>query len=244
MTFKIELINHKVIKNAFESISKIVNEITLTADKEGIHLRSLDKSHITFITMELNYKLFDQYQCDEPTKIAVDCTEFTKILKKCKTTDTLELTVDEDNLIILMKGDATRKFKLRQIDMEYDNPIPPQIEHPYNITIQSDLLKDYINDMSLYSEVVQFGVDEDYFIISSEGQNGEAEIKYIHGENIKEYVKSKFAIEKLQDMLKSSKFAKNTILYIGEDMPLKLIMELTTGDGELGFLLAPRLSEE
>ena len=244
MTFKIELINHKVIKNAFESISKIVNEITLTADKEGIHLRSLDKSHITFITMELNYKLFDQYQCDEPTKIAVDCTEFTKILKKCKTTDTLELTVDEDNLIILMKGDATRKFKLRQIDMEYDNPIPPQIEHPCNITIQSDLLKDYINDMSLYSEVVQFGVDEDYFIISSEGQNGEAEIKYIHGENIKEYVKSKFAIEKLQDMLKSSKFAKNTILYIGEDMPLKLIMELTTGDGELGFLLAPRLSEE
>ena len=51
MTFKIELINHKVIKNAFESISKIVNEITLTADKEGIHLRSLDKSHITFITI-------------------------------------------------------------------------------------------------------------------------------------------------------------------------------------------------
>ena len=83
MTFKIELTNHKTIKNAFESIEKIVDEITLTADKEGIHLRSLDKSHITFIMMELNYKLFDQYQCDEPTKIQIDCTEFMKILKKC-----------------------------------------------------------------------------------------------------------------------------------------------------------------
>ena len=244
MTFKIELINHKTLKNAFESIEKIVDEITLTADKEGIHLRSLDKSHITFIMMELNYKLFDEYQCDEPTKIQIDCTEFTKIIKKCKTSDILELTVDENNLIIIMKGDATRKFKLRQIDMEYDNPQPPMIEHPCNITIQSDLLKDYINDMSIYSEVVQFSVDEDYLIISTEGQKGEAEIKYIHGENIKEYVKSSFAIDKLQDMLKSSKFAKNTILYIGEDMPLKLIMELETGDGDLGYLLAPRLSEE
>lgn len=54
MTFKLELHNHKIIKEAFESISRIVDEVTLICDSEGIHLSALDRSHITFCNMELS----------------------------------------------------------------------------------------------------------------------------------------------------------------------------------------------
>ena len=66
MTFKIELTNHRILKSAFESIEKIVDEITLVADSDGLHLNTLDKSHITFITLDLDKTFFDEYQCDVP----------------------------------------------------------------------------------------------------------------------------------------------------------------------------------
>ena len=88
-----------------------------------------------------------------------------------------------------------------------------------------------------------FALDEDYFIISSEGQNGNAEIKYLQGENVDRIVQSNFSIEKLQDILKANKFTEECILNIGDDVPLQLVMNLVTGDGKLGYLLAPRLNE-
>lgn len=241
---KLELTNHNILKAAFESITNIVDEITMTADDEGLHLRSLDKSHITFITMDLKKELFDTYECEDKETFAIDCTEFTKMLKKGKPSDRLELELTSEELYIIFKGDATRTFKILFVDMEYDSPVPPTIEHPCSVRIPSDLLKTYINDMEDFNESLTFIVDEDYLRIKSEGQMGAAEIEYLHGENITSVVRSNFSIPKLQDMLKASKFSKECILDIGEDMPLKLRMELVTGDGFIEYLLAPRLEQE
>ena len=245
MTFKLQLLNgNTLFKNAFESIEKIVDEVTLTADSDALHLRCLSRDHITFITLDLEKTVFDEYLCDKPEKMAIDCTEFMKVLKTGKKDDTLELTTDENNLIIIFKGDATRQFKIRFIDMEYDNPQPPQIPVPCHISIDSNLIKDYINDMDLYDEKLTFTVDEDYLNITANGQMGEGEIKYIHGENIQEVVKSTFSIPKLKEILRSSKFSKECILGLGDDMPIIVTFNLITGDGKLEYLLAPRLEQD
>ena len=179
MAFKVELSNNSVIKNSFESISKLVDEITLTADSEGMHLRALDRSHITFITLDLDKTLFDEYECDVPEKMAIDCDDFYKLLKKCEKDDMLKLSVDESNLLITFEGDARRKFKLPFIDMEYDNPTPPNIDLPCKITIPSTLLKNYIDDMGFFSDKLDFIIDENYFKVKTSGQKGEAETEKI-----------------------------------------------------------------
>ena len=241
MTFKVEINNHTTLKSAFESITAIVDEIALEFDSEGMHLRALDKSHITFITMDLNVQFFDQYQCDKPERLFLDATEFMKMLKKCKSNDILEFDIDESSLTMIMKGDAVRRFKIQFIDMSYDSPQPPLIESPCNISIPSGLLKDYISDMKDFDEKVVFQVDEDYFTIIAEGQMGRGEVQYLHGESINEVVTSSFSIPKLLEMLKASKFSEECKLGIGEDMPLILRMDLITADGYIEFLLAPRI---
>ena len=241
---KLELTNHNILKSAFESISTIVDEIVIIADKDALHLRALSKEHITFITMELQKTLFDSYQCDTPEKMFLDAEDFYKMLKKAKNNDILEITADENEITITLKGDATRKFKLQYIDFSYDNPQPPLIDIPYHINIPSGLLKDYINDMTDFDDKLIFTVDHDYFRIIAEGQKGNAEIEYIHGENIRETVTSHFSIPKLQEILKANKFSKTCTLNIGNDMPLIIKYDLITGDGYLEYLLAPRLSEE
>ena len=93
MTFKATLTNNNIFKTAFESIAKIIDEVTLTADSEGLRLRALDRSHITFISMDLEAGLFDEYTCDAPEKISIDATEFLQILKHGKSNDILQLSV-------------------------------------------------------------------------------------------------------------------------------------------------------
>ena len=244
MTFKLELSDNALFKNAFGSISNIVDEVTLTADSEALHLRCLDKSHITFITMELNKTVFDEYQCDAPEKMSIDCDDFNQILKKSKKDDILKLSTDDNNLLITFEGDARRKFTLPFIDLEYDNPVPPTINHPCHINISSSLLKDYIDDMDFFSEKLKFIVDENYFKVSADGQKGSAETEYLHGKNIFEVVEACFNIPKLKEIMKAHKFSKECNVYVGDDMPLRINFTLPTGDGKLEYLLAPVLEQD
>lgn len=244
MSFKAELSDIKIFKEAFESISRIIDEVQMQVDSDGLRLRALDRSHITFVMFELKAHVFDEFFCDVPEKINLDCSELFKVLKKSKTSDILRLSVDEGNFIIIFEGDASRKFNIRLIDLEYDNPTPPNIDLPCKITVPSKLLGDSLGDMDLFSDKLIFQIDQDYFTIKTDGEFGDADIKYIHGENIRQIAESRFSIEKLADMLKSNKFSDECIIELGNEMPLKLTMNLPAGQGYLSFLLAPRIEQD
>lgn len=241
MVFKIELINNTIFKIIFESVTRIIDEVTLLCDKEGMHLTALDKSHITFVELDLGKTLFDTYQCDDPIKISIDCEEFLKVLKRMKTSDILELTIDEGNLITIFKGDSERKFNIRLIDSEYEPFSPPEINHPINIQVPSQLLSDALADMRIFSEILKIKVDQDYLKILNTGEIGDGEISYIHGEQINTTVEATYSIPMLENIMKASKFSEECILKFGDDKPLSLTFELATGDGKLSYLLAPRI---
>ena len=149
--FKAELSDSSILKTSFDAISSIVDEVQIQTDSEGMRLDALDRSHITFVHLELNVDLFDKYVCDEPEKINIDTDEFMRVLKRSKANDRVLMAVDEGNFIITFEGEATRTFKIRLIDIEYDNPAPPQLQHPTKFEVPFTLLKDSINDIEIFS---------------------------------------------------------------------------------------------
>ena len=76
------------------------------------------------------------------------------------------------------------------------------------------------------------------------GLKGSAETKYIHGSQVNEYVKSKYSIQKLTEIMKAKGFSEQVTLSLGNDLPLQLELKLVTGDGKLEFLLAPRIEND
>ena len=126
--FKAELSDSSILKTSFDAISSIVDEVQIQTDSEGMRLDALDRSHITFVHLELKASLFDEYVCDVPEKINIDTGEFMSVLKRAKSQDRVIMSLDEGNFIITFEGDATRTFKIRLIDIEYDNPTPPELE--------------------------------------------------------------------------------------------------------------------
>lgn len=236
-----EISNNRIIKDCLETICIIIDELVFEADSEGIRLRALDKSHISFIDMEWKSILFDTYQCTEPVSFTVDASELLKIIKRIKTNDVLSMGLDEGNLILTYNGDSTRTFKLRLIDVEYETPTPPTVEYPVTLSIPVKVFDDAISDAELYGEKISLSCDNDYFITSAEGEFGVNHNRYLHGENIGDYVKSTYSIPKIKEMLKGKSLSHEVKLGLGDDLPLTLEYHSPTNDYKLGFLLAPRL---
>ncbi len=236
------------IKSSFEAISSIVSEVQIkVSSDEGLTLDALDKSHITLIHFNLKPDYFDEFECPEPLKLDVDADEFYKIMKRGKSDDIMILSADEGNLIIIYEGLSghERKFKTRLIEIYGEMPAPPEI--PYvndEITVNTKLLKQSVEDMELVGDRVVMKVDEDNFRMESEGDYGDAFMKVLHGKKIEQEVKSVFSLEKIKEMTKADKFSDISKLYIGNDLPIKWIMPLPKDEGELSFILAPRKEQE
>lgn len=237
-----ELMDNKIFKECFKSISRIIDEAIIECDNEGIRLKALDRGHVTFVGLSLKRDVFDVYVCDEPVKISVDTYDLNNILRRCKNNDVLKLYCDEDNLIIVFDGDSRRTFKLRLIGLDYETPNPPMLDLPVRIELPFNVLNDALGDVELYSDKVRFVVDENCLSIMGDDEYGECEVKYIHGVNVNGVVESVFSMEKIVDMLKSN-VSDNIILNLGNDTPFILSLPISEGSG-LTFLLAPRLEED
>jgi len=242
--FKAELSNPNILKTSFDAISSIVDEVQIQTDSEGIRLDALDRSHITFVHLELKSSLFDEFVCDEPEKINIDTDEFVKVLKRSKSDDRVIMSLDEGNFIITFEGEAKRTFKIRLIDIDQEPPSPPELDHPTQFEIPFTLLKDSIADIDIFSDKISLMVDNEYFKAGAEGEFGDANIEYLHGEKIDNEAKSVFSLEKISEMLKADKFSDIATIKLGDDMPLDLKLKMVSDDGELSFLLAPRIEAE
>ena len=241
---KFEVSDVKSFKTIIDGLSVLVDECGFEFGTDRVEVNALDKSHTTFMSVELDKYYFDEYDCESPFLAIVDTQQLNKIMKRCKNDDRLICETDSMNMILTFKGDSDRTFTLRLIDNEYESPKPPMIDYPITISIPSGLFNDTLGDLKILSDVIKIRVDEDYIRFDGEGQFGDAEIKYIHGENIREYVESSFSIEKLTEIMKIKDFSETLTLSLGNDIPIHIKSELVTRDARLTFLLAPRISNE
>ena len=66
----------------------------------------------------------------------------------------------------------------------------------------------------------------------------------MHGEKIVAKAQYLFSFEKIREMLKADKFSDIVMISLGDDMPVTLTLRRVADDGELSFLLAPRIESE
>lgn len=244
MFMELELIDNELFKTAFESISKIVDEVVCNIDSEGFYVNAIDRSHICFVQLTLQKELFDSFSCSVPERICLDTIQFMQILKRVKKNDVLGLKVDENNLIVDLKGVVDKTFKIRLIDTDYETQKPPSIPFDVGAYIESSMLKDALGDMELFADSLSIKIDEELLSIFTDGEFGDAKFEFLHGEKVNETVQSSFSISKLKDILSASRFSEFATIYIGNDMPLQLVFRTLDENGELSFLLAPKINQE
>ena len=240
--FKIKLEDISLLKESFQSISGLVNDVQIEIDDDGLRVSAIDTSHITFIHLSLNKESFESFEYDKPQKINLDCGEFMTFLKRAsKDTTMMELDCDGQYLTIKYNAKVNKTFKLKLFDVEGYVPELPEIPFVSRVNISSSLFKEIVSDISTFSEKLRISNENDKIVFDAYGDYVDATIEYDPGEKLDD-CNSIFSLDKIREMMKASKFAQSCWLNYGEDVPLML--EYSGDSGVLKFLLAPRIEDD
>ena len=228
-------------KNSVDAIAALIDEGTLDIGEDGFKLRAMDPSQIALIDFFLPKKAFEEYKIDKETSIGVDFSELSKITRRCRLEDNIELSLDS-RFSMKFSGETTRKFDISVIDSTSTPPKEPNIDFTVEIKIGASILKESLKDAEQISNHVALLAEKD-LSIAAEGDTGSVDIKIpsnnILGMDVKEKTKSVFSLDQLNNLLKAADQSSIIQLKLRSDSPLRL--EYAIGEGRVVYYLAPRI---
>jgi len=248
---KLTLAEPKYLKDSISIISDLVNEGRFRITKDAIELIAMDPANVAMVIFRLLSSAFVEYDIKEETEIAVNLSSMKQILRRAKSSDTLVMELQENKLIMQLRGNTTRTFSLPLLELEDGTQKIPDLKFPLMIETSNELLNSSIEDADVVGESVNFIVEGKKFLISSKGDLSNAEIIIKEGDVTKittenqDTIKAKYSIEYLKKMIGGSKVAGDgkVLVQFNKDYPLKIEYK-TLNRVQLSFILAPRVEND
>ena len=250
--FKIKVTDAKLLRDMISAISILVDEATFNLAPEGMKLRAMDPSRVAMVDFEWPKTVFDEYQCDTPTKMCVNVTEMLKLLKRAGKDEPVELSLDEKTgrLQIAISGKYTRAFNMPTLEAAEEEVPTPKIT--FNVTAKATTqgLKDAIDDATMVSDHVRIEADPEKLVLHAKGDLMGANIELKKGSDslldleVKEPSKATFSLSYLAEIIKAAVATSDiAMLEFSNDMPIRLDFQQRK-EGKLTFYLAPRIEVE
>ncbi len=236
-------------KNLVGAIATLVDEASFDADAEGIKLRAMDPSHVAMVDFEWPKTIFDEYVCDEPTKLCVNISEMLKLLRRVGGDESIQLELEEKTgwLKMTLKSKYTRVFRMATLEAAMEDVPTPKISFNSMVKITTTCMRNAVDDASTVSDHIQFEALDDKFMMHATGDLGsvtidvDRESEEILGFEVKEASKAMFGLNYLSEMVKAASNVSDIVaIEFSTDMPVRLNFELPQS-GRLQYYLAPRI---
>lgn len=248
-------IKASTLSNAMKLCSSVHQELTLTANAQGIDLSSnLD---FEFIWVTIPFDSFKDYDLSEPLEFSLDSREIVKILSKFKDSEiNLELTKERCK-ISFSKDKSAKAFNLRVLDPTYhssdsDKKASDRARSIFTsdnyksfgteFTFPSKELYALVDDMMM-EESIQFILDKDKLTLSQDDQTrGSSSSSQTIKGSIFEHIQSKFNYSRIASITEIlSKMDIQLEMRFKQDAPL---MIRYFGELQLRYALAPLVSND
>ncbi|MFH1126332.1 MAG: proliferating cell nuclear antigen (pcna) [Candidatus Altiarchaeota archaeon] len=240
--FKAILHDTRSWRSSIDAIAALIDEGTFHIDESGIKLRAMDPSQIALVDFILPGKGFEKFEVQKPVSIGVDLVELSKITKRSKPEDKIELSFDGSRFKMVFRGETTRNFSLSVIESSSTPPREPKIEFTAEIKITPNIIKEALKDAELVSNHVSLNA-EGGLIIRADGDTGSVEITLKEDKllsmNVKTPARAVFSLDHLNNILKEAEAPNVVSLGLKSDAPLKI--EYAIGDAKVVYYLAPRI---
>lgn len=239
--FEAQISDTKSWRNSIEAISALIDEGTFQIDEKGMKLRAMDPSQIALVDFELPASAFEKYKVDKPVDIGIDFSELSKITRRSRAEDKIEISLDA-RLRMVFRGETTRKFDLAIIESTSTPPKEPKIDFTAEVKIGANIFKEALKDAELVSNHVAIKAD-DGVSIKADGDTGSVDINFpadsILSKDVKKESRTVFALDQLNNLLKAAESTSIILLKLKTDAPLRV--EYAIGNGRVIYYLAPRI---
>lgn len=245
--FKIKMADARLWKNLTGAIAALVDEASFNVDKDTIKLRAMDPSHVAMVDFELPKTVFDEFVCDEPTKLCINTSEMLKLLRRVGGDESIELNVDSKTgrLNMILRSKYTRTFSMATLEPSSEEPPTPKLSFNTKVKVTTTFIKDALEDTTRISDYVKLEASEGKFTLESKGDLGSASIEVEKGSeeilslDVKEPSRATFSLNFLSEMIKAASNVSDIItVEFSTNMPVRLNLELPQ-QGKFQYYLAP-----
>lgn len=248
--FKAVMSDSGLLKDSISTIGELIDEGIFKINKNGLSLIAADRAMVAVVDFKLPATVFDEFNVDKEQTIAINMTNLVSVLKRIGPNEKLELNLKDNKLEIIMTNSSKRKFTVPLLDISQEE-IPPidQLEFTAKVKVKADVLKSGIDDAIIVSDSIVLEAASNRFSMKATGDISSAELTLEKGNealldlNVTGIVKSRYPLEYLKKMIKASKLASEANLRWSKDYPMRMDF-ITVDKVSMGFILAPRVSEE
>ena len=250
--FKASVSDAKLWKNLLDAISTLIEEADFNATPDGIKLRSMDPSHVAMVDFEWQKTAFEEYTCQEPTKIRVNIASMLKLLKRVGSDEILEMLYDEKTrkLNLTLKGKMMRKFTMPTLDPAQEEVPTPKITFNSKVKLATSTFRDIIDDVQAVSDNVRLETTPEKLTAAATTELSSAVIELEKASemlielDVKEPSKATFNLNYLSEIAKAGASAAEIVtVEFSSNMPIRLEFDIPQ-QGRLSYYLAPRIEAE
>ena len=246
MTFAAKTTGSDDLKAIISAISTLVEEATFVATAEGITFRGMDPSHVALIDISWPNSAFEKYECDSDIKFGVRIEEFSKLIKRADKKDDIEISISEQNLLLITIG-KNKKYKMRLIESSATDTPLPKIPYASKIVLESPRLDKILGDVQVVSEYLTVQTYDSKADFSGKGDSGEVVIDIEQSlEGIEEIYSEEdstgtYSLEYLNPIVKAVGAAAGVVTCeFSTAKPLRIEFKVANM-GRIHFYLAPRV---
>ncbi|MBE0523382.1 MAG: DNA polymerase sliding clamp [Methanosarcinales archaeon] len=238
------IIESEKLKETIEAVSSIVDEAKINLTPDGLSIRAVDPANVAMVDLTLKPGAFEEFTATDG-EIGVDLNRLNDILGMAEKAETVELELDEEThkLVVKMSG-LTYKISLLDPSSIRKEPKVPKLDLPARIVLSGAELRRAIKAAEKVSDHMCMGVDEDIFYMEAEGDSDRMRLDIAKDQLISLEsgdARALFSLDYLSDMIKSAGKSNEVTIELGKDYPTMLNFKIAGGNGNVSYLLAPRI---
>ena len=243
--FKITIAECETFKKQIKVISDLISEGKIKVNKDSFGLIAMDSANVAMVDYEVFSSSCTEYSVDNEDEFAINLNNLYQALKTASANAIISLSKEKNKLIVEIKAETDRTFKLPIIDYNEKDAKKPQLKHTCKIIIDSNLFKKEVEASDIVAESVFFITKEDKFTMKAEGDISEVKADFkdieVKAEN-KSEIKSKYSIEYLKKIMEASAFCDKVEINYAKDYPVQFAFN-QVDKFKMLFTLAPRVGD-
>lgn len=244
--FKVELKN-TTLKEILTVLSVLVDEAKFNITENGIEIKAVDPAHVAMVKLSIDKSAFENYNATE-IELGIDIAKLTEFSRLNNATDTVIIEHDEKtNKLICRCNNLTRRMALVETE-GFTDPKLPELKLPVEVIIKTAELNSGIKASESIADHITIKVTPNGFELTSEGETDSVELRLtidmLERLDCKDEVKSLFSLDYFTSMIRSVISSEMVTMHLGTDCPIKLEFDIAGGDGNVEFMLAPRIETD
>jgi len=243
------IVSADTLTDTLDSVGVLVEECKIHLEEDGFEIRAVDPANVGMVDLSLSAAAFESYEADGGV-IGVNLSRLEDIAGMADSGQLVHLELDEETRKLHISIDGL-EYTLALIDPDSirQEPDIPDLDLSSEIVLEGADIDRAVKASDMVSDHIALGVDagDEQFYIDAEGDTDDVHLELTAEDLIALQAgdaHSLFSLDYLKDMNKAISNDAEVTVELGQEFPVKIHYAIAEGEGQVTYMLAPRIQSD